>query len=57
MRTTFGAAPIGVLLVVFVVLAREFVGAATILLILVFGLVAAARTAPPRSGNRHEPKS
>jgi hypothetical protein len=57
MRTTFGAAPIGVLLMVFVVLAREFVGAATILLILVFGLVAAARTAPPRNGNRHEPKS
>ena len=53
MRPTFGIAPMGLALVAFVSLARQFVGFSSLLLILVLGIIVALRTAPPlRSSNK-----
>ena len=53
MRPTFGIAPLGLALVAFVSLARQFVGLSSLLLILVLGIIVALRTAPPlRSSNK-----
>ena len=52
MRPTFGVAPIGLGLVAFVTLARQFVGISSLMMILVLGVIVALRTAPPlRSSN------
>jgi hypothetical protein len=52
MRPTFGIAPLGLGLVAFVTLARQFVGISSLMMILVLGVIVALRTAPPlRSSN------
>ncbi|NBT37070.1 MAG: fibronectin type III domain-containing protein, partial [Actinobacteria bacterium] len=52
MRPTFGIAPLGLGLVAFVALARQFVGISSLMMILVLGVIVALRTAPPlRSSN------
>jgi hypothetical protein len=52
MHPTFGVAPLGLGLVAFVTLARQFVGISSLMMILVLGVIVALRTAPPlRSSN------
>jgi hypothetical protein len=52
MRPTFGIAPLGLGLVAFVTLARQFVSISSLMMILVLGVIVALRTAPPlRSSN------
>jgi len=52
MKSTLGIAPIGVLAMASVMLSRQFVGIPSLVMILIFGLVVALRSAPPRSARR-----